>query len=100
MSDEVERIPLKTGDNDGKLSGNRPLSSSKSNLMGSRGNLFGATKAFGSMKNLLGRKSTSMMLDPVPPPPAPATNAIIYENTYKMKPDTKYAQKYFSADPL
>ena len=93
MSEEVERVVLKGADEEGtKLSSAKlkGLGSSK-NISGSKGNLLAASKQFGSFSNLLGRKSTSQMLkrDSIPAAPAPAANAIIYENTYKMKPDIK-----------
>jgi hypothetical protein len=80
------------------------LAASKGNLLGSRNNLGASegnlTKSLSGSKNYLSSKSNltwrlskPVLSEPqavVAPPPAAAANAIIYENTFKMKPDVKY----------
>ncbi|KAJ3334345.1 Transcription factor iws1 [Blyttiomyces sp. JEL0837] len=63
---------------------------SKENLRGSKQDLSGGLSSkHGSLRNLASKAAPVA----APPPPAdlaPPTNALVYENTYKLKPDRKF----------
>ncbi|EGF78477.1 hypothetical protein BATDEDRAFT_26528 [Batrachochytrium dendrobatidis JAM81] len=67
------------------------LAGSKMNLAGSRGNLFGskaniAGSRYGSIRNLT-NKNNAIAAEQTSSNP---TTAIVYENTYKLKPDKRF----------
>ena len=66
------------------------LLSSKNALAGSKGNL--ASSRFGSMRSLKNGAAGNETGDSNQ---TPAANAIVYENTYKLKPDKKYNNTSF-----
>ena len=76
-----ENIASKPGSARGEQKGSNPnLSGSKASLAGSKA---------GSLKNL----AKAALPVAAAPEPAPANNAIVYENTYKTKPDKKYERR-------
>jgi hypothetical protein len=99
MADEevvVESVEVQGHDPIGSKSSfaKSPLGS-KSNLLASKGNLFGSKGNFlGSRNNLASRSNLSkyasnnkLKRESIAPQQA---NAVVYENTYKLKPDTKF----------
>ncbi|KAJ3362998.1 hypothetical protein HDU91_003172 [Kappamyces sp. JEL0680] len=103
-SEEPETVPLKTESTSKtnlskSLSGSKGNLGSKSNLLGSRANLAGSkSNISGSKSNLSGSSrnlarswsKSQLVARESAAPPAAAANAIIYENTYRMKPDVKF----------
>ena len=91
---EKEVVPLKTGEDEDASAPKRLSRGGSGKPKGSKSNLASSSR-MGSLNNLSkeGRSSLSNNLaaaaTSVAPPPAPASNAIIYENTYKTKPDLK-----------
>jgi hypothetical protein len=88
MSEEIsKKVGLKDSPLKSALGSKMNLNSSKGNLsfgaskFGSKGNLFAAKRGMMSSIYALSKKSKANLTEPV--------NAIIYENTYKLKPDVK-----------